>query len=169
MAITLNHRLYAREVRAGRQQELAAQYPGHSVIVVHVEIPGATLRTRRNNDVGYEALRVLMERFGYRPAWLEVYEQATGFEAFVVVADEPRHAKSVCCDIEREHPLGQLFSLEVVDDQGQTVERRIQAEGYRRCPVCGGDERACRRTNAHTPAEIEATVEKMHREFFHTL
>ncbi|MDE5876540.1 MAG: citrate lyase holo-[acyl-carrier protein] synthase [Muribaculaceae bacterium] len=169
MAVTLNHRLYARDVRAARQQELAAKFPGHSIIVLTAEIPGAVRNTRQNNDIGYEALRVLIERFGYRPDWLEVHELPTGFESFLVVPNDGADAKAICCDIEREHPLGRLFKLEVYGHDGKLVERRIKVDGYRPCLICGEDERTCQRMKAHTPAELDEAVDRLHNEFFHRM
>ena len=64
-----------------RQKELLAEHPGLTLIVVTVNIPRSVDRTRITSDIGYEALRVLLEYLGRKPDVLDVFEKTTGFEA----------------------------------------------------------------------------------------
>lgn len=150
-----------------RQKELLAEHPGLTLIVVTVNIPRSVDRTRITSDIGYEALRVLLEYLGRKPDVLDVFEKTTGFEAYVMVPMDARDVKAMCADIESEHPLGALFNLDVVDPQGNVLRRRDVGYRARRCMICGGSALSCARRGAHPTNEIVDEIRRMHCEHFH--
>ncbi len=167
MAISINHMEHALQSIVAKQQELIAQNPGLTLVVITVNIPRAVERTQITSDIGYEALRVLLEYLGRKPDVQDVLERTTGFEAYVMVPMDPRDVKAMCADIEGTHPLGSLFNLDVVTPEGNVLRRRDVGFRGRRCMICGEPALTCVRRGTHSTPEIVEKIKDMHSDYFH--
>ena len=160
MDITLDQLLRARDRRQLRQQELlaiAAAHDGHAVatlMCLTVVMPGAEKRNNLSLTVARAAVDALLDALLGHLAFHETADLPTGFEAYFLVTLPPVEAKLLACRIEREHPLGRLFDIDVIAPNGVPVERQSVGQPPRKCLLCDNDARVCMRVHTHTQQQL---------------
>ena len=71
------------------------------------------------------------------------------------------NAKLTATRIEDTHPLGRLFDIDIIDENGVPVSRDRVGGQPRRCLVCDHEARFCMRKRWHTQDEIWAKINQM--------
>ncbi len=163
--VSLPEMLAARDRRAARQRDLIARHRTPVVSLTAV-MPGPvkdTPLTRRLVAAGVEAVLATLAGRGW--AVLERLDAAgpTGAETQLAVAAAPRPLKQALLALEESHPLGRLWDIDVLADEGEglrVLSRREFGLPPRACLVCGGPAHACARSRAHPVAELVAIIEK---------
>lgn len=161
--VILADMLDARERRVQRQRELLAQYHA-PLICFTMNIAGPVKDSpliRRGFSHGGELLRRIFLREKLRPLHTETVCAPTGCEGFYVLDAEPLFLKSLTGEIEDHTPLGRLFDMDVLDRNGEKIDREVLGLPSRRCLLCGEDAKACARSRAHTVAELQTVTKRM--------
>ncbi len=160
MEVSLHDILNARDARAQLQQALLQKY-GCPLICFTMNIAGPVKTSplilrgfREGLAILDEALSPVLER--------SVFEKATGPEAFYAVNADAARLKALCTAIEEASPLGRLFDMDVLDVDGQKLERMSQ----RGCLVCGKPGRACAASRAHSVEQLQAVTRQLLQEHF---
>jgi len=166
MAISLAMLLAARDHRRDMQLMLLHKYPGSSVVVLTVNIPGAEKRTSRSVAVGREGMKVLSTRFPVEPLFTTERDLPTGYEGYFVTTVPPEQAKRVCVEIEETHPLGRIFDIDVIGEDGIPLSRTDYGGSPRKCLICGNDARVCMRLRSHSTEELLNVINKIHDDYF---
>lgn len=82
-----------------------------------------------------------------------------GSEAlFVVDTPSANQLKKNMLKIERNHPLGAIFNIDVCDDRGKTISRKSSLLPARQCIICDQTAQRCNIDNRHSVDEIEAAI-----------
>lgn len=163
--ITLNRMLAARDERMRVQTQKLSKYPGTTLMMVTVVMPGMLKRTPESETAARAACRALRDRLGDKIVNVEERDLLTGFEAYLMVDMEPMEAKALACDIENTHPLGRIFDIDVLDREGNHISRkRLGLEG-RKCLLCDEDARVCMRRQTHSYEELLAHINKLARDY----
>lgn len=162
MNILLAEILEARENRAARQQALLRQY--HCAVVCFTMNIAGPVKTspliRRAFDAGLCALEDTLR--GYPVRSREVIHEITGDEAVFSVDMDAGVLKARCTSIEEASPMGRLFDMDVLDKNGQKLERGQE----RSCLVCGAPGRSCAAGRLHSVQELQEATRKRITAYF---
>ena len=157
--------LEARERRVRRQQELLRTY-GYPLISFTMNIAGPI---KNSNEItwgfqyGSRLLLRQLERVKAPILHRESSSDVTGNEALFVVDFAPDRLKALMVELEDHLEIGRLFDMDVLDPDGQKLERSAE----RCCIICGAPGKGCARSRAHSVAALQertAAVLKCARE-----
>lgn len=157
--VTLAEILASRDERQARQREMLRQNPGKTLLCLTVVMPGSIKRSRQSLTIANAAVCALTAQFG--SSGLQTRDLQTGFEAFLLTSLPPEEAKRAVCRIEEEHPLGRLFDIDVIGQDGVPLERTAIGLEPRKCLLCDNPARWCMRSRTHTTEEILARIDEM--------
>lgn len=160
-AVTLDRLLQSREERHLHQMSLLQLYPGKTLVSMTVIMPGPVKRDSRSLTVAGAGEDALKEAFRGRILLTEARDLETGYECYLVTDIPQDDAKQICCGIEDTAPLGRLFDLDVIGEDGVPLSRSGFGFPPRRCLVCDREARYCMRNHTHTLEELFATIDKM--------
>ena len=88
-------------------------------------------------------------------------EAVTGLEAYWVVSQEAELLKRHLVAFERQHPLGRLLDLDVlelVEGRPCPISRRQLGLAPRQCFLCQADAKQCARSRQHSVADMQAYI-----------
>lgn len=159
--ITLDELLASRDARHALQQQLLAEHPGHTLVCTTVVVPGSVKRNQQSLIVAHAAVEALRKAFGVdqwterdrRQRFIE-RDLPTGYEVYLVTPTPLLEAKLMAVQIEDSHPLGRLFDIDVIDQQGAPVPRTAVGGEPRHCLVCNREARYCMRMRWHSQDDI---------------
>jgi len=162
MEVSLLDILNARESRVRQQQSLLAEHRA-PLLCFTMNIAGPVKTTpliERGFRVGLEMLdsRLPQEKILFR----EIRTLPTGCEAYYVISAPALEVKSICTDIEEKHPLGRLFDMDVIDNDGAKLQRKNQ----RGCIVCGSAGRGCAARRVHSVEKLQAVTSDTLSQYF---
>ena len=156
--------LEARERRARRQQELLEQY--HlPLISFSMNIAGPFKNSPligRGFRLGRDMLLERLEENKAAVVFFEEISEATGCEGIYVVNAAADFLKKITCAIEEETPLGRLYDMDVLTEDGRKLDRPVP----RRCLLCGEPAKICARSRAHTVEELQQVTQAILTENF---
>ena len=144
-----------REWRVRRRTEIQEKLKT-PLICFSMNIPGPEKNAPLIEEafqIGLEMLATQLSVAGIRIGFTDKHSKPTGCVAFYGVEGDPRRIKELTTEIEEASPLGRLFDMDVLDEQGQKLERSIE----RRCLLCESSARVCGRSRAHG---LEALVSR---------
>lgn len=153
-AVTLLDILAARDHRAQRQQQLLAQF-GQPLICFTMNIAGPVKISPlilQAFHLGLQRLEQQLLRGKCPVLHREIAEAATGPEAIFVVDGSAAVLKDMTVDLEEADPMGRLLDLDVLDRDGQKLDRPLE----RGCLICGAPGRNCARSRAHSVDLLQA-------------
>lgn len=160
--VTLQQMLTAREERAARQQRLLEKY-GYPVVCFTMNIAGPVKTSPLIERAFRYGCEKLLSALPATP--LDDYRATdiTGCEWTFSVNADPDTLKKCCITIEEEAPIGRLFDMDVIDQNGKKIERATQ----RGCIVCGANGRGCAASRRHSVEELQiATAALLTDHFF---
>lgn len=157
MKVSLHDILNAREARARQQRVLLAEYRA-PLLCFTMNIAGPVKVTALVEEAFQTGLAILdgklpREKILFR----EIKMPDTGCEAIFAVSMPAQALKVLCTEIEETHPLGRLFDMDVIDTDGNKLERK----GERSCMVCGAPGRCCAASRAHSVAKLQAVTKQI--------
>lgn len=155
--------LEAREFRAELQKELMKKYK-LPLISFTINIPGPAKKTSESSIIFQEGCKALMKKLqeaGSSLVYCETKEPITGFEGYFVVKMDERTLKAYMLEIEKEHPLGRLFDLDVIGTDGVPISRNDFGNSKRKCLLCDEDAHSCGRSRRHTIEELTQKINSM--------
>lgn len=164
-AVTLEQVLEARSHRAERQQAALAE-GATCLISFTLNIPGNIKQFPLARAAFSEGLGLLRCAFG--PAILkeEAVDGPTGSEALLILDADPAAVKRKTVAMEKEHPLGRLFDMDVLDDSGLSLSRTDLGAVQRTCLICGQSAKICGRSRAHSLDQLRAYISRLLEDYF---
>ena len=157
--VTLSQILEARDCRAEKQQRLLSLY-GCPLISFTMNIPGPVKNgplIRRAFRAGLKRLDNALSQAGLTPLDAEVLDRSTGCEYLCAVSGPPVQLKSLCEAIEAEGPLGRLFDMDVLDENGKKLSR----EQPRCCLICGAPGKGCASRRLHSVEQLQQATQTL--------
>ena len=157
MEVSLAEMLLAREQRAARQRILLSAY-GKTMVCFTMNIAGPIKNSsliRGGFAQGKRLLRQQLEVADIPVVHFEEKLERTGNEAIFLVDAEPLTVKAITVDIEDHTPMGRLFDMDVLRQNGEKVDRDELGRDGRKCLICGGPARVCARSRTHTVSALQ--------------
>lgn len=155
--VTLLQMLAAREQRAQRQTELLQQYRC-PLICFTMNIAGPIKTSpliERAFSYGIEQLAQQLPKDHVLYQHTDI--SATGCEALFAVNADAQALKDICVAIEESSTIGRLFDMDVLDVDGNKLERARE----RGCFVCGARGRGCAARRLHDVPTLQATTQRI--------
>ncbi len=155
MEVSLTEVLDAREKRVQKQQALLAQYK-KPLLCFTMNIPGPE-KVNRDVKLGFFIGKQLLKDTlkGRRVLHAEEQISPAGCEAFYVLDMPAADLKRLTVELEDADTLGRLFDMDVLDTDGQKLDRQSLGYPKRKCLICEKDAVVCGRSRAHTVEELQ--------------
>lgn len=134
MEITLEQLLKSRDQRWDRERRLLQEFPGQTLVVLTVVMPGRVKRNAHTRVIARAAEAAVQAFLGPKVVLRYTNDAPTGYEAYWIVRAEARSVKRQMCGIEDFHPLGRLFDLDVIQSDATPLSRTDV--GSRRAAAC---------------------------------
>ena len=164
--LTLEELLSARSRRALRQQTLLKQ-GGRCLISFTLNIPGAVKQFPMARQAFETGLCEIKKRLPKTTILhLETTHPNTGNEGLFLLDMEAGKVKRQMALLEENHPLGRLFDIDVLDQDGRSLSRTMLGLPPRSCLVCRGDAKICARSQAHSMELVLWHTAQILNEFF---
>ncbi|MBQ8807747.1 MAG: triphosphoribosyl-dephospho-CoA synthase CitG [Clostridia bacterium] len=160
--VTLEKMLRAREDRVLRQKEHLLEYKC-PLICFTMNIAGPIKNSpliERAFYVGVSILKNLLPQKKIKCC--KILTCDTGCEMLVSLDESPRVLKDICVKIEESSPIGRLFDMDVICQNGEKLTRKNE----RSCIVCGAPGRGCSARRLHSAFELQAVTHSIMTEFF---
>lgn len=155
MEVSLQEILTAREQRANRQKQLLETYQ-KPLLCFTMNIPGPT-KMDRDISIGFHVGMWLLK--DTLPSKLVLHKEhhmlPTGCEAYYVVDMPARELKKLAVGLEQTDSIGRLFDMDVLDADGNKLDRADLQLPRRTCLLCDEDAVLCARSRAHSLAELQ--------------
>lgn len=161
--ITLPEMLMARDNRARAQQTLLAQYH-MPLICFTMNIAGPIKNDaliRRGFALGCRTLENALRREGMAVHHRRILDAPTGNEAFYAVDADLLRLKKLTTELEDAAPMARLYDMDVLDVNGEKIDRTALALPVRRCLLCGAPAKECARSRRHTVEELQARTREL--------
>ncbi len=163
--VTLQQILDNREARVDFQRILLRGY-GCALVSFTVNMPGAVKRCAPALAVHRAGVAALRERLAGHVVYYKTLDYPTGYEAYFAVDLPPEELKRLLVGLEETHPMGRLMDLDVLRPDGTAVSRSELGLPRRKCLLCGGDAKACARSQAHSLEDLWAEISRLTGEVF---
>lgn len=151
-AVSLAEILEARERRSDLQKKLLATY-NSTLVSYTMNIAGPTKNSPLIERAFFSGLTELTSMLGKDKIIFEYsLSEPQGCAAFIAVNMNADTAKNICVNIEESSRLGRLFDMDVIDSNGNKLERKRP----RTCIVCGKIGRECAAGRLHPVEKIVA-------------
>lgn len=155
--VTLQEILLAREKRVRQQQQLLQEF-GCPVICFTMNIAGPIKNTPLIQRGFRAGLDYLEQRIPQDMILKQILETAkTGNTAMLAVQMDAANLKQICTEIEESSPLGRLFDMDVLDQDGSKLSRST----LRGCIVCGAPGRNCAARRVHSVSQLQAITNQI--------
>ncbi|WP_413723058.1 citrate lyase holo-[acyl-carrier protein] synthase [Sodalis sp. RH24] len=167
-AVSLEELLTARDLRAARQTEWLARHR-RPLISLTLVSPGPvkdSARYRRSMRAALAACDALLAQRGWPVLARAVWWPDTGPEAFWAVDHAAVEIKAATVALEKEHPLGRLWDIDVLFPAGGVIGRRSLDQAGRPCLLCDQPAHACARSRRHPQEEVIAKIEGLLDAYF---
>ena len=164
MEATLSEILDARERRVQKQQALLTEHQ-KPLVCFTMNIPGPVKQHRDIATAFTVGDRLLRNRLrGHLILHREVHFEKTGCEGYYIVDLPADKLKSIAIAIEDTDPIGRLFDMDVLDEDGRKLTREELGLSRRKCLLCGQDASVCARSRAHGLDPLLEKVRELLRE-----
>ncbi|MBS5130809.1 MAG: triphosphoribosyl-dephospho-CoA synthase CitG [Lachnospiraceae bacterium] len=161
--VSLVEMLDAREMRMQRQLSLQQKYSS-GLICFTMNIAGPVKNNRlihRAFEYGCEILKTQLVSTGVECLHQESYSEDTGNEGYFCVKGSAVKIKKITAEIENNLSIGRLFDMDVLDENGNHIERTEIGESPRVCLICRNPAKECARNRTHSVPELQHMTEKL--------
>lgn len=161
MEPTLLEILDARERRVVRQKELiaATRCP---LVSFTMNIAGPVKYSPaidRGFSLGLSRLEQMLS--GLPVLSRNVLRENTGCEALFAVDADPLFLKALAVHLEDRDEFGRLLDIDILDANGNKLERKLLGLSSRKCLLCKRDARLCSRSRAHSVEQLQAKTAEL--------
>ena len=157
--VTLEEMMNCRERRATLQQEYKETYHV-PVLSFCMNIPGPVKTNSAIHALFEDGKEQILSAFSNHH--LQILEQkdfhdSTGDELLLCTNTDAQFLKELMTNIEETHPLGRLFDIDIIDENGNKLSRPV----YRKCLICNKQAQECARARTHSVKEMQDMIQKL--------
>lgn len=158
--VSLEEMLFARERRAEIQNTLLQTYHA-PIISFTLNIPGPVKVYSKIPEAfkkGCEQIETALEQAGISFFPAKTLKEKTGYEAFFCANASPEVLKKLMTTLEEDTPLGRLYDIDVLQNDGIKVSREDFGLPPRVCLLCSEPAHSCSRSRRHSVEELTARI-----------
>lgn len=147
-----------QSARSERQKKML-QFGGASLVSVTINIPGTIKQfpmARQAFQSVWDSLIVLLPKSSI----LQQYraDPDTGSEGMLLLSLPPQKVKQTAVQIKSSHPLGQLFDIDVFDQNGRVISYSESGLEVRSCIFCEDKSKICARSQTYSCDKLQAQI-----------
>ncbi|WP_159565589.1 citrate lyase holo-[acyl-carrier protein] synthase [Budvicia diplopodorum] len=160
--VTLLEILLSRESRQQRQRIWLADYQT-TVVSLTMVIPGEikdSELSRKAFNQAWDEINQLCNLQSWMIQASEVFNLPTGAEGLLAIKQSADVVKHACVAMEQNNPLGRLWDIDVIGEQG-SISRQAIGMPPRSCFICDLDARVCARQRTHSIQDLHAAMEAL--------
>ena len=166
----LSEMMAGREGRARMQKQILDFCPESNLVCFTLNIAGPVKTNAITEEAFYAGIEAIEDAFAKASISAEskIDFHDYGNEAYYVVGEDAESAeglKRLMTLVEKEHPLGRLFDIDVIDANGNKVSREDIGYLPRRCLLCEKPAALCASTRSHSIEELSKQTASMIREY----
>ncbi|GKT02891.1 citrate lyase holo-[acyl-carrier protein] synthase [Furfurilactobacillus sp. WILCCON 0119] len=153
-----------RDERVALQQELAARYPGKTVVAIKLNIPGPIKNNQqlgRLFDTGLNQWRSRVTGAGLAVIDSVSWDKPTGREQFYVIDGKGDQLKHLAVEFEDQYEVGRLFDVDVLmalDGHLRALSRTNFGLPVRQCLLCERPAKDCARSRRHSVEDLQEAI-----------
>lgn len=160
--ISLATLLASRDCRQRRQQQWLKR--DCALISLTLVMPGAikdNALARRLFNIACQQIEQVLASYPLTrlQRWRALLH--SGPEALWLVRTKGDWLKTVCCQLEEQHPLGRLWDIDVIADDGRPLPRSTLGKRPRQCLLCQQHASVCVRARQHSVAQLQQKMREM--------
>ena len=162
-SVALEDMLRARDRRRTLQEELLQKYK-FNLVSYTLNIAGPCKRYRLADRCFHEGRRMIERQFArnrLNPIRHIFTDEKTGLEMIWVVDADPIRLKTILTAIEEYHPLGRVFDIDIITENGVKISRNEVGLGQRGCLLCGKSGGGCARNRTHSHKEVISAINRI--------
>lgn len=160
--VTLMDVMEFRELKASIQTEMRSQETDGIVVSLGMNIPGPIKSGPFIFEAfqeGKKSLEQLLQSQAGVVLQETVLEKKAGYAAiYLIQGTDRQELKKKTVQLEETHPLGRIFDIDVMAENGEPLTRETIGADRRRCLICGQDAKVCGRNRSHSVAELQGKV-----------
>ncbi|MDK0697156.1 citrate lyase holo-[acyl-carrier protein] synthase [Clostridium perfringens] len=149
--------LKGREERAFELKKLNEKFHG-TIICLTLNIPGPDKLDELYYYAFNEATKALEASLNINV--LKKRAPLSGYEAYFVSDKDIKEIKKIALTLEKEHPLGRLFDIDIFYKDLSKISREDLGEPKRKCFLCGEDAVSCGRSRKHSVYELTSSIKE---------
>lgn len=155
-AATLEEVLQARDRRVALQHQALECYrlPLISLSLVapgEIKTSPAWLRVA---DYAQQAITECCQQMAWDFVWEQATDGVAGPEWMVAVCAPAKALKQQMIALEEDHPLGRLWDIDIIDNNGQSISRKACGFPARSCLLCHHYAHECARGKRHSVPQL---------------
>ncbi|SON51792.1 citrate lyase holo-[acyl-carrier protein] synthase [Vibrio tapetis] len=158
---TLHDLFMSKHQRVERQNELVFHHK-LPLVTLTLHMPVELAKKSYTKVIFQSAINAIqgqLAELGWAIATRQLMHLNIGSEAlFVVDTTSANQLKKAMIKIERHHPLGAIFNIDVSDARGKTISRKSSQLPPRQCIICDEIAQRCNMNNKHSISEIETKI-----------
>ncbi|CAG8999199.1 MAG: apo-citrate lyase phosphoribosyl-dephospho-CoA transferase [Candidatus Celerinatantimonas neptuna] len=161
---SLTDLLNAREHRSNLCQQWQQQSKQNTLIVLTLVIPGPEKDSTRYRQLLRLAIENLESQFADQKWHItrsESFWEMTGSYHLWLIDASAKAVKKQCIQLEQSHPLGRLWDIDVLDQQGRPISRKGLSLPVRQCLICDQSARQCARGRSHTLNDLLERIDEL--------
>lgn len=166
--VSLEDMLNARESRSKIQKEMLI-YNGGSLISFTLNIPGEFKvfpLAEKAFETGKELISHQLSSHWIHITQCEERKEKTGLECFYSINEDAVLLKGLMLEIEESHPLGRLFDIDVLDQDGTILKGESYGRMERGCLICGAPVWECSRSRSHSAEDLSHRTVEILQDYF---
>lgn len=157
--VKLQEVLFAREQRVLEQKALLKENPDCCLISFTAMMPGPVKVNEVSTIIIEEGQRAIEAKFNNFVK--KTLPSKGGTTVFYLIKEEALEVKKKCIEIEKEHELGRLFDIDVLDKEARILSRTELGFAPRGCLVCNKEGSFCSRSRAHSVEDLLTKIFQM--------
>ncbi|GAB6091970.1 citrate lyase holo-[acyl-carrier protein] synthase [Furfurilactobacillus curtus] len=161
-----------KDQRVQSQRQLAKRYSDQTIVTLKLNIPGPI----KNNDAltqifekGKNIWQVRLNQEQFVVTEVQQWNKETGCESLMVIDGSAQRLKQFAVRFEDETPLGRLFDVDVLVNDGQRLQALSRTQlnlPVRQCFICGRSAKACARSRRHSIEELQGYINNVYHKTF---
>lgn len=162
--VSLFNMLSRREVRVQEQQE-ALKTGCPCIISFCLNMPGPIKNFPLAEKAFSQGCAALYDALGDSLSLFKETKAETGCEAIFLCKRSAREIKALTVSLEESHPLGRLFDMDVLSEEGHLSRTDLQMPP-RKCLLCSRNASVCGRSRAHSAEELRMKIAAVLETYF---
>ena len=166
--VSLEDVLIARENRLEQQRRLIKKH-GFSLVSYTLNIAGPVKRFPLGDRcffAGKQEIEYSLQFMKAKIAECIFIDSDTGLECIWAVNADALTLKSVFSELEESHPLGRLFDIDIITNEGEKIPRSAVFLSERGCFICGSSGSGCARNRTHSNEELFSYIYSTISDYF---
>lgn len=156
--LTMEQILLSRSERTKQQRIFLAQ-GGMSLLSFTMNIPGNIKQFPAAKNAFEIGFKTLQERLPLGSILTRFQRHfLTGSEGLLLLSLPALEVKKLAVELEDFHPLGRLFDMDVLSQDGNAISRTELGIKPRTCLICNENAKICARSRAHSHEVLQQKI-----------